>query len=143
MRWTASGLVVLVVGGGLWLAGATPTPDHGRVEREADSITSSISEAAMFAGIVADGHGVDRATKSHAQELADGLGASATYFSRSELPGGTEQSASTLANAASDAADALDALSARPGDTGRAKHIQGLLDQYGKTADDAAKELES
>lgn len=134
---------VAVVGAGAWMLGAPPSLDRGEAQRQADAIASLVAEGELLAGVVADGHGVDRATKVHAAELAEALGTSATMLDTGHVPSASRRGASDASRLAHDAERSLEQLAAHPGDERRAARTERELHALGSAADRAAKAVGS
>jgi hypothetical protein len=135
------GVALAALLGALWLIGRPASMDSAAVTREASAMTSTIAEAQLLATIVADGRGVDRATKAHAAELAESLEKSSTLLTTSKLPSDTTKPVASLVEIASKASDDLAELQAHAGDRTRASKLERHLGQLGDAADKPAKQV--
>jgi hypothetical protein len=133
-------LLAIAVGALLWNSGDPPQLDSTDVQLQAESVASLVADGEVLAGIVADDDGYDRATRTHANELAEDLDLAASTLDSAQLPKSEERLGSRVSKVAVDAADVLTDLAAHPGDRSRAKDAQDELGALGTTADAAAKE---
>jgi hypothetical protein len=106
---------------------------------QAESAASLVADGELLAGVVADGHGVDHATRAHAAELAEELDAIATTLDSADLASGDAKVAARVATVAGDAADALVAFAGDPGDRNVARDTKDELHDLGTRADAAAE----